>query len=322
MNFQANGASGEVSSAITLGVNASADEQNRLTVSSEATLFNHEGSGHQLKINKNTSEDRASILFQDGFSGRAEMGNLGDDDFHLRVSSDNQHWFTGLSVDRRNGGVHFPNGANADQVTPAVANAGGDLEVAGPPNLATVSYNRATISMSAKRIYFCPFFVDRPTLLTGGLIVMSRASTEAGALIRAGVYSLGEANGNNWHIGDRVADFGTHPADTAGLKDFSLAEPALMPRGWYVTAVGISGQSAQLRYSRWMTPGQLHYIATGSGSSVELRISGAGTLLFDDDRLDEIANGFPAVWPNASVRDAETNYDYVRQVMIPKWRRW
>ena len=203
-----------------------------------------------------------------------------------------------------------------------MADAGGEVEVAGPPNLATVSYNRATITMSANRMYFCPFFVDRPTLLTGGLIAMSRPSTDAGALIRAGVYTLGQASGNDWDIGYRVADFGTHQGDVAGLKDYSLETPVLMQRGWHVAAVGISGEGAQLRYSRWITPGQLHYVATGSGTSVELRISGAGTLLFDDNRFDEITNGYPENWLHNPVRDAETNYDYVRQVMIPKWRRW
>jgi hypothetical protein len=64
-----------------VGVNAAADSTNRLAVSSVASLFNHAGAGHQMKINKNAAADTASILFQTGFSGRAEMGTAGSDDY-------------------------------------------------------------------------------------------------------------------------------------------------------------------------------------------------------------------------------------------------
>ena len=60
-----------------LGVSATADATNRLTVAAPATLLNHAGSGHQLKLNKAGADDTASLLFQTGFSGRAEMGTAG-----------------------------------------------------------------------------------------------------------------------------------------------------------------------------------------------------------------------------------------------------
>jgi len=60
-----------------LGVQTSADATNRLAVSSEATLLTHAGADHQLKINKASTGDSASLLFQTGWSGRAEMGPPG-----------------------------------------------------------------------------------------------------------------------------------------------------------------------------------------------------------------------------------------------------
>ena len=42
-----------------LGVNATASAVNRLSVASPASLFNHEGQGHQLKINKAAAGDTA-----------------------------------------------------------------------------------------------------------------------------------------------------------------------------------------------------------------------------------------------------------------------
>ncbi|MEM8868808.1 MAG: DUF2793 domain-containing protein [Pseudomonadota bacterium] len=81
-----------------VGINASADATNRLAVASGATLLNHEGAGHQLKINKALAGDTASLLFQTGFSGRAEMGIAGTDDFALKTSSDGSTWATALQA--------------------------------------------------------------------------------------------------------------------------------------------------------------------------------------------------------------------------------
>ncbi|NNE51587.1 MAG: DUF2793 domain-containing protein [Sulfitobacter sp.] len=95
-----------------VGVNTTADGLNRLSVASGATLLNHEGAGHQLKLNKATAADTASLLFQTGFSGRAEMGTAGSDDFSIKVSPDGSTYHTALSVDADNGAVQFPSGQN------------------------------------------------------------------------------------------------------------------------------------------------------------------------------------------------------------------
>ncbi len=91
-----------------VGVNATADSTNRLAVSSPNTLLNHEGAGHQVKVNKNTTADTASFLFQTAFSGRAEMGTTGDDHFHFKVSPDGAAWKEALIVDKTTGVCSFP----------------------------------------------------------------------------------------------------------------------------------------------------------------------------------------------------------------------
>jgi hypothetical protein len=80
------------------GINATADSANRLAVSSPAVLFNHAGGGHQVKINKNAAADTASILFQAGFSGRAEFGLTGDNDFRIKVSPNGAQWRDAMIV--------------------------------------------------------------------------------------------------------------------------------------------------------------------------------------------------------------------------------
>ena len=101
-------AAAEAAGASTFGVNATADATNRLAVASPATLLNPEGAGHQLKINKLAPGDTASLLFQTDFSGRAEMGTAGDDDFHFKVSPDGSDWTEALVIDRATGVVRLP----------------------------------------------------------------------------------------------------------------------------------------------------------------------------------------------------------------------
>jgi hypothetical protein len=86
------GGGGGSGSFTILGINATVDTTNRLTLAADATLLNHDGDGHQLKINKASASDTASLLYQDAFSGRAEFGLVGDDDFHFKVSPDGNSW--------------------------------------------------------------------------------------------------------------------------------------------------------------------------------------------------------------------------------------
>ncbi|WP_176082567.1 DUF2793 domain-containing protein [Martelella sp. HB161492] len=90
-----------------LGVNASADSTNRLTVAGAATLLNNAGNGHQLKINKAASTDTASLLFQTSWSGRAEMGLAGSDNFAIKSSADGSSWYEALLVSD-NGTISMP----------------------------------------------------------------------------------------------------------------------------------------------------------------------------------------------------------------------
>ncbi|MBS0250156.1 MAG: DUF2793 domain-containing protein [Proteobacteria bacterium] len=91
-----------------LGINATADTTNRLALKSPASLFDNEGAGHQQKINKHAAGDTASVLYQTNYSGRAEMGLAGDDDFHFKVSPDGATWYEALKIDRNSGKLSFP----------------------------------------------------------------------------------------------------------------------------------------------------------------------------------------------------------------------
>ncbi len=97
-----------------LGINATADTTNRLAVKSAASLFDNVGNGHQQKINKAAAGDTASQLYQTSYSGRAEFGLVGDDDFHVKVSADGATWNEALIVDKSTGAARFPNTSYID----------------------------------------------------------------------------------------------------------------------------------------------------------------------------------------------------------------
>ncbi len=108
--------SGQSGGTTTFGINATADQVNRLAVASDAILFNHDGNGVQTKLNKNTTADTATLLYQTGSSGRAEIGLAGNDDLSFKISNDGANWLEVLRVDGTSGDVAMPQGITTNSV--------------------------------------------------------------------------------------------------------------------------------------------------------------------------------------------------------------
>lgn len=87
---------------------ATPDATNRLSANTPAVLFNRETDDIQVKLNKAAAGDTASFLFQTAFSGRAEIGLVGDDDFQFKVSPDGSSFITGIRIDKDDGAVTLP----------------------------------------------------------------------------------------------------------------------------------------------------------------------------------------------------------------------
>lgn len=86
-----------------LGINATPDTYNRIVVASTASLFTHDGSDHQLTINKAGAGSRASLMLQSNYSGRAEIGLIGNDNLLFKVSGDGSSFIEALQVDNGTG---------------------------------------------------------------------------------------------------------------------------------------------------------------------------------------------------------------------------
>jgi uncharacterized protein DUF2793 len=121
-----------------VGINTTSDATNRLSVKADATLLSHDGGDHQLKINKAGTGDTASVLFQSGWTGHAEMGLSGGTDFAIKVSDDGTSWNEAMVFDGASGWIGLATSAptemldiNSDAIrirtdqTPASASASG-----------------------------------------------------------------------------------------------------------------------------------------------------------------------------------------------------
>lgn len=91
-------------------VNTEPNPTDRIAVAGQSALFTHEGGDTRVKINKASAGATASLVFQNGYAGRAEMGLAGDDDWRIKVSADGTSWMEGLIVRRNTGRVRFPCG--------------------------------------------------------------------------------------------------------------------------------------------------------------------------------------------------------------------
>lgn len=128
-----------------VGINATADTTNRLSVSAPASLFNHDGAGHQQKINKASAAQTAGVLFQTAFSGRAELGLTGDDDLHFKVSADGTTWREGLVVSALTGTPRVPSFAKAALPGAAAAAAGALVHVTDEVGGAVLAFSDGAI---------------------------------------------------------------------------------------------------------------------------------------------------------------------------------
>jgi hypothetical protein len=189
-----------------IGVNATADASNRLTVASPGSLFSHAGNGHRLAVNKANSGETASLLFQDDFSGCAEMGLTGDDDFHVKVSANGAGWKDAIVVNRATGSVSMPFTASREllkaprtyYVSPAGSNSNDGrtpatalLTIAKAYALAasTLDFGGQTVTIQlADGTFADGLSIVTPWIGGGAVVLQGNAATPANVAITPGVF--------------------------------------------------------------------------------------------------------------------------------------
>lgn len=168
-----------------LGIGTSSSPGNPLSVAGEATLLTHAGAGHQVKVNKATAGDTASLLLQTGWSGRAELGTTGTDNFSIKVSPDGSTWFPALTALGANGQVEFGAAVAAQSgsaATPSVtfvedADTGLFSSAANSLGLATGGVQRARVHNGGLEV---------TGAISGTAVTQSATDATAGRLMKVG----------------------------------------------------------------------------------------------------------------------------------------
>lgn len=93
-----NSYTGSLANLSSLGVGTTANANTVFAVQGDYSLFNGTPS-HSLAVNRGQNTDTASVIFQTGFTGRAEIGLTGDDNLTIRMSPDGQTWSTASTID-------------------------------------------------------------------------------------------------------------------------------------------------------------------------------------------------------------------------------
>ncbi|MEW9524296.1 DUF2793 domain-containing protein [Agrobacterium radiobacter] len=186
-----------------LGIGAEADDTNRLALASPASLFTHteEDGSHRMTINKAAKADTATLLFQSGWSGRAEMGLAGHDGFSIKTSVDGTSWHTALLCSG-DGRVSMPNRP---------------LAVAGMPSGTTKPANGSAAGFSVLFIAEGGFALGEPVGTGGRELVVPAKGLYLAALSLAVVSSSGHRV--TLFINGAAASFGmTGNASTSGTQ--------------------------------------------------------------------------------------------------------
>ncbi|MFN4160071.1 MAG: DUF2793 domain-containing protein [Gemmobacter sp.] len=207
-----------------LGINTAPDTFNRLSVAAAASLFSHAGTGgHQVKLNKVAPGDTASLLFQTGFSGRAEMGTTGSDSFAVKVSSDGVVFRDGIEVAAETGVVSMPHGtrvASGTVVAPGLAFAespatGLTRPAANQMALVAAGVQRALLSASALQV---------SVPITGTAVTQTTTDTTAGRLLKVGdggLLGTTVTNNADWNAIDASGFWNNSNTSAVGLPTSS-----------------------------------------------------------------------------------------------------
>ncbi len=167
-------------------------------------MFDHAGADHQIKVNKASTPDTASLLFQSAYSGRAEMGLAGTDGFAIKVSANGTAFTTALITDAATGTVALPEGISAplmlrDAADPAkrasldlTALSAGAQRSFSLPNVTTeLAGLSGTQTFSGAKTFSGTFTVSTPTAGFG------TATTSASYGLGSGITASGSSKSVN-----------------------------------------------------------------------------------------------------------------------------
>ena len=193
-----------------LGVNATARDTQRPAVQSRSALFSPDTGGDvQVQVNRQGAANTGSVVYSSGWSGRAETGLAGSDDFTIKVSGDGAIWRDAMIAEATTGRVRFPGGLAA-AIRPGFS-ASTDIHMSSPGVSAYADF-----LTTAGRLYATPFI---PPVRRTFSVAVIRVTIAAAGLARLALYD----DTGDGRPGALIADLGTVDTGTVGLKSLAMA---------------------------------------------------------------------------------------------------
>lgn len=295
----------EIASTARLGVNTSADAVNKLAVKSDAELLTHDdvtpGSGDARKIiNRSDATRTASVVFQTGYAGGAEVG-LVEDRFSIKTSPDGAVWNNVFEAQPETGRLGL--GGPPSEAGVTITSPDGEVRDAdilmtknGYPNICSLQcYGDASYHSS-----FLLFERGRGAR-------MSPQSVLAGDFIGGLNFNATLTNGGMARAGRLrfIADADADETGCTGYFEFSTGAAGGEERMRILSngriGVGTTTPSTQFHVDGPIRCGQ--YAVASAPSASE---AGAGAMIFVDDEAGGPVLAFSdgAVWRRATDRAA------------------
>ncbi len=253
----------------SLGIGTAADAGNPLSAKLNAALLAALGTGAggsgdvRLTLSKQAPANTASIVFQDGFSGRAEIGLAGDDSLRFKVSPDGTSFVDAMDIAPTTGAVSFAQGPTAP--TPPAGDASGKLAttafVAGtvaPAPLDVLARGAAgattALGVLETLVTLSGATTVAPVSIPAGAIVFAVSSRVVAAVAGAPGFDIGTAGS--------ATLFAAGLATSAGSTNAGAITPTPFPAATTLVLTATSGSftSGSVRLA-------IHYAACGAPAS-------------------------------------------------------
>ncbi|MEO0637846.1 MAG: DUF2793 domain-containing protein [Pseudomonadota bacterium] len=223
-----------------LGINSSATPVQRLAVSSDSVLLNHDGDDMRLAMNRAGAADTTSLLFQTGFTGNAEIGLTGNDALSFKTSPDGTNWTEAIQIDPAHAVPVSPQRpffrARPASTFTNVPAGGGQLAFGSIVNQTGTAYDAANSQFTAPMDGVYSFSVQArfDTLPSGGYVRL---------------YLEKNGDHENFSLG-HVIDGNAH---STNYHSMSISSHLLLQTGDIITVQGghISGSHSMVSDSMW-----------------------------------------------------------------------